>query len=273
MIFGDVYSNVISSFGSLWKFKERGATLEVITPFATTNNKFVSIFITKRDANYIVSDGGWIATNEYETDGGESDCLEKILFHYLGSFNIQQTAVNNLPFYYNSTTKEEMVSSLVMDMATFVSAVTSASNITFVEKKEADSRSVFRSSANNYLGGMIAPKNLKFNECLDEGKIVKIDALIKHGSNLTLVNYITGSSPYYLNGSIGKVNMIFEMAEKSSFKDYIRHKYAIVNDVSEGYKTEKVGLLIKHFSEQTGAGILNWTARSTPDFKRKLQLT
>ena len=46
----------------------RGDTLEVITPFATTNDKFVSVFISERKNGYVVTDGGWITNGIYDCD-------------------------------------------------------------------------------------------------------------------------------------------------------------------------------------------------------------
>ena len=65
MIFQEIYDDIVSSFGSLWQTKVRGNTLEIITPFASTNHKFVSVFLTKNQDEYIVTDGGWLSGNEY----------------------------------------------------------------------------------------------------------------------------------------------------------------------------------------------------------------
>ena len=43
-----IFEIVRTAFNSLWKMRMRGDTLEIITPFATTNDKFVSIFVSKR---------------------------------------------------------------------------------------------------------------------------------------------------------------------------------------------------------------------------------
>ena len=43
-----IFEIVRTAFNSLWKMRMRGDTLEIITPFATTNDKFVSIFVSIR---------------------------------------------------------------------------------------------------------------------------------------------------------------------------------------------------------------------------------
>lgn len=44
----NIFDTIVQAYQSLWHFKDYGNTLEIITPVATVNNMFVSIFITKR---------------------------------------------------------------------------------------------------------------------------------------------------------------------------------------------------------------------------------
>ena len=54
MKFQEIYSDITNSFGALWQYKERGNTLEIITPFATTNNRFISVFIKQQGNEFII---------------------------------------------------------------------------------------------------------------------------------------------------------------------------------------------------------------------------
>ena len=40
----DVFGTIVKAYQSLWRFKDYGTTLEIITPVATVNNMFVSVF-------------------------------------------------------------------------------------------------------------------------------------------------------------------------------------------------------------------------------------
>ena len=62
----DIIKIIIASFSSLWKVKKYGKTIEIITPFFTTNDCFVSVFLTEREGYYIITDGGWISENYYK---------------------------------------------------------------------------------------------------------------------------------------------------------------------------------------------------------------
>ena len=50
----EVYINIQKSFGGLWQSKERGNSLEIITPYATTNNRFVSVFLSNQNDQSLV---------------------------------------------------------------------------------------------------------------------------------------------------------------------------------------------------------------------------
>ena len=77
--FKEIFTDVRDSFSTLWQFKERGTALEVITPYATTSAKFVSVFISKQGEEFIVSDGGWIEEQVYGCILDlDNDCFQKI---------------------------------------------------------------------------------------------------------------------------------------------------------------------------------------------------
>ena len=38
----DIFTDIKNAFGGLWQTKQRGNSLEIITPYATTNNRYPS---------------------------------------------------------------------------------------------------------------------------------------------------------------------------------------------------------------------------------------
>jgi hypothetical protein len=87
MVFEEIYNDIKNAFGQLWTFKERGKSLEIITPYTTTTQKFISVFLSYKDDEYIVSDGGWIDNGFYEnTFNLEDDIYRKIAHHYYNAF-------------------------------------------------------------------------------------------------------------------------------------------------------------------------------------------
>ena len=87
-----LYEDIVATFGNLWSFKKREKSIEIITPFATTNHRFISVFLTIQGNEYIVSDGGWINQGVYENNFNlDEDCYKKIILYYEDVFKIKET--------------------------------------------------------------------------------------------------------------------------------------------------------------------------------------
>jgi hypothetical protein len=264
IIFKDIFSDIQSSFSSLWKFKERGNTLEIITPYATTSSKFISIFLSERNGEYIISDGGWIDEGIYDnTFDIEDGCYIKIVEHYINSFDIQQTkGLGEKTYFYKKTSIKFSVPSLVMDLSVFISNLISLTEIEFSEKEEKESITRFGKNANDYLKTFIENDKLDLGGCLGDNKTIKLSAIIKPtASKLILINYITGSNLSHFTNSISKANFIFELAEETKYKEHISRKISIVDNYSNGYQPDKLFGYLKHLSDNTKAEEVNWSEK------------
>jgi hypothetical protein len=264
MIFQEIYTDIVDSFGSLWGSKVRGNTLEIITPFASTNHKFISVFLTKSNDEYIITDGGWLESNEYEVIfSKDEDAIQKILFHYSNAFNISVTKGNGLTYYYKKTNNQLLVSSLVFDVAHFISSLVSISNIQFTDSKEEASIKRFQSEANNYISAFVREGNVKFSHFIDNEKTIKVNALytLAGGSKLILINYITGTNLNNFNASIYKTDFVFGMSNKSTLSKYIKLKIALVNNNAEGYHPQKSMHYINYLVDSTNATKVDWSQR------------
>ena len=266
MLLDDIHKEIINSFGSLWKFKERGDSLEIITPYATTNDKFISVFLTKQGKDYIVSDGGWIHTEVYENvSENEAVCFQKIHYHYLDSYDIQTTAdKSKVKFYYKKTNSPIAIPSLVFDLANFVSAIVSASFVSFEDAKEKEERENFRRKANSYLLSVVGKQIMKLNKPLDESHKtnVKFNAIITGSKNrVTLVNYVTGSLPNYFINSICKASVNFEIADKSKYKPHISNRIALLNNKADGYLPERLNDYLELLENVAKTPPILWTER------------
>jgi hypothetical protein len=262
ILFNDIFQNIQSSFGSLWKFKERGNSLEIITPYATTSAKFVSVFLSEKDGEYIISDGGWINDRIYDNNFDvEDSCFLKIVDHYTNSFDVKQTSgLGNKTYYYKKTGNKNFVPSLVMDLSVFISNIISLAEIEYTDKEEKESITRFGKNANNYLKTFVESSKLDLSGYLDEDKTIKLSAIIKPtSSKLILINYITGSNLSHFTSSISKTNFLFELAERSKFKPYIRRKISVVDNFSIGYQTERIQGYLKHLSENTKSNEVCWS--------------
>ncbi len=258
-----IFKNIKEEFCSLWTFKERGETLEIITPYATTSNKFVSVFLTVKNKEFIVSDGGWLSDNTYETTlDFEDDDFGKVFAYYKNFYDIKTVRANELDYYFKKTEKKELIPNLVFDIANFVSAISSSSQIQFIDIREKEEKARFQKQASDYLKALV-PKTEKpkiyFRRSIDENlRTIKFSAVITNNSKLTLINYVTGSTPDYFISSIGKANITFEVINKSSFKNHIQHKVALINDTATGYDKNKLFDFLEQLNNTTRKHNILW---------------
>lgn len=258
-MFQEEYENIIKSFGALWKTKKRGDSIEIITPFATTSHSFVSVFLKKQNNEYVVSDGGWIASGLYgyiiDTD---IDCFEKVCDHYIDTYDIKKViSTSGITFYYKKTDSISALASIVFDVSTFISTIVSLAGVQFVDDK--DTREVFRRAANEFLSSIIPREKLDFRGYLDAARQIRINAIIQpQQSRLVLVNYLTGSNAYYFINSIAKVNMMFEMSANSIFSDVIAQRIALVDTNAQGYVGDRIQYHLGYMLNNTNAHYIGW---------------
>ena len=264
MIFGDIYADVVNSFGSLWNYKERGDSLEIVTPFATTSHKFVSVFIARRGEDFIVSDGGWIAGSEYgNTFDRDISCYDKAFLHYIENFQVKETyGTNKLPFFYKKTNKGINVPSLILDMSNFISTLVSLSDVEYeVERKPYD---LFSRTANEYLSNVFVGK-FEHGVFFDlTTRHVKPSAIItKENGRKLLLNYVTGSTFSNFQSSIAKTSFIFELAEKSVslLCDQIENKITLIDDTSSGYDANKAAYMLDILTDKPRTKRVDWSRK------------
>lgn len=257
----DLLNDVRNSFGGLWHSKERGNSIEIITPYVTTNNKFVSIFVTIQDDCYFITDGGWISSGYYDTFLNTNDnYFLKLFDYYQNSFNVLQVLSQGNTFYYLKAHTLIDVPSKILALSTFIQSVISASEIVFEDIKEAESRKRFFSQANTYMKSIFPKDLLKIGGYLyEERKDLKFNVIYnKTPNSITLINYITGSNPNNFSNSICKTNTLFEMASKSNLSNYISNKLAIIDTLAEGFEPNKVGGFLMHLENNSDSKIINW---------------
>lgn len=260
----EIFTEIKNAFGGLWQTKQRGSSLEIITPYATTNNKFVSVFLSKQGDDYIVSDGGWLNSGVYEVAVGEETYFLKILYHFQNSFEIKQIAnAEGITYYYLKTANAIDIPSKLFDLTLFIQNIVSVSEIAFDDKQEKETKERFVSVANEYLKSFTDKSKLHLNSFLiPEKKDIKFNAIYNNTpSTLSLVNYVTGSSNFYFSNSISKANMLFQMAEDSSAKTFIKSKVSIIDTSADGYVPEKLASYLYHLEHHTGSLLVNWSEK------------
>jgi len=259
----EIFKTVKEEFCSLWAYKERGETLEIITPLSTTNSKLVSVFLTKRGDNYIITDGGWIENGEYGLKPDlEDELYLRIYNHYSQYYNIETLVHRGSKYYYKSINDVSLISSIVYDLAHFMISIVSTSQIQFYDEKEKSERKLFNMEANSFLTSFLHKDKVLFNkELSQEYKNVRFNAIITDGAKLKLIRYVTGSATSYFSNSLTKATVDFEIANNSVFKDVITERVALINDTAAGFVENNLFLYIKALEDHTHREVVRWSNR------------
>ena len=261
-----IFQNVNNCFDQLWSWKFRGdETIEISTPYSTTSSKFVSLFVTERKGKFIISDGGLLNSEAYESEiDYENQCLLKILYHYEGYYKVKRTQdKSGIKHYYKTTSKENLIPNLVYEMAQFVSMCASAATVKFEDPKETEERKTFRKKATSYLHTNFKKYDPQFSASLDKDdyRSVRFSAMIERRNRLNLINFVTGSTAANFRNSIAKANMNFEIAAASKYDDYIDNKIVLLNNKAEGYEMNKINRQLQILQERSGQEAIKWTER------------
>lgn len=264
----EVFQDIVSSFNSLWSMKIHGTTLELITPFSSTTNSFVSVFITRQNDTYIVTDGGWIQNQAYEvTIDLSNDPFNRLFQYYCTQYRILHIEQRGTVYYYKKTKDKRLIPNLVYDVSNFIAAIISGSAIQFTDLQEKQATERFSREANAYLSSFIPSNKIKHNSSFTDSndyKSIKFNSvIISSPERLSLVSYVTGSSINYFISSLTKACTNFDIVNDSSYKSYIDKKIVVINDQAQGYAKNKMYKYLEQIQTKTGRPNINWSERES----------
>ncbi|EAQ49593.1 hypothetical protein [Leeuwenhoekiella blandensis] len=259
----DIFTTIKEDFCSLTTYKVRGESLEIITPFSTLNNKFVSVFIKEIKGKFVISDGGWTDLNYYDVNISEEseDIIQRIFTYYQQSFEISITSDQAGTLYYFKTCSNPRdIPTYVYDIANFIVGAVNSLGIKYKDDKEEKEKETFRKDANTFLK-VHYDENVKLQKSLDDFKNIRFNALITKNSDIFLISYVTGSSSYYFTNDLRKTIVNFEISEKSKYRDFIREKVSIINDNADGYRPDKLGSMLELLNEKVTKEPIKWSEK------------
>lgn len=140
-----IFEMLRNDFSDLWAVKSRQNTVEFITPYTAMSGEAISVFVTQRDAGFVVSDGGRLF------DIAEEQAIDPKAngrVHYADiakKFGIKETVSSERRrFCYKIATDIKMLSASVCDVAYFLEAVSNAIYLeTLFEKAESNAARYF----------------------------------------------------------------------------------------------------------------------------------
>lgn len=255
-----IYEQLKSDYNQLWSTKIRGRSLEIITPYSSTSSKFISVFLLSQGDEYVVSDGGYVHRQQYgEAVDVESQCYMHLHAHYEEHYKVRSLIDKmDTVIYYKKTNNIELVTSIIHDLISFVSGVVSASQVAFSDDKESVTRRIFSKKANDFIRDTFLGRELSFNKMLGPLKKMRFSAIVQNRNDISLVNYVTGSNPQYFQNSLGRANITFEIASRSTIKSLIKHQVALIDDECPGYVPGVFAEHIKVIESNSGSPIVKW---------------
>ncbi|WP_305031995.1 hypothetical protein [Hymenobacter convexus] len=238
--FEEFYHEVARDYGSMWDFKFRGRSLEIITPHSTISDKFVSVFLTERGQEIIVSDGGYLYLGEYieNEDVQQNKCYNQTVTHLEDYYKVQRVLDRHEKvIFYLKTQRRDLVSSLVHDMASFITGVVNAQQITLESDREVETRQRFAKKAGSFLIDVFPARMVKFHQPLRVGDRINFSAGIWRESKVNLIQFVTGSTPYHFANSMAKATMNFLAVGGSALAPSVNHKVSFIDTSASGYRT------------------------------------
>ena len=223
-----VFEIITSAYQSLWNFKDYGKTLEIITPVATINDMFVSVFITKRDNDYIATDGGWLDSGMYECEiDWKANTFKKIGLFYLENFNINKVQTGGRTFYFKRVNSIDLLPNIVFDLSNFINAIVSSSNIKFTTDRE---ENIFRKNVRGFMIREFGLERFEFDKPLSDKTPIKFNAIERNNKGVKLINFVSGSNSSYYANSLCRSNTNFQMILPLHEKYMIKRTITLLDD-------------------------------------------
>lgn len=242
----EILKYVITAFNSLWNCEVVDHnTIRIHTPYASINNKYITLYVKQDNGNFIVSDGGYLYENFLSGDLGTPNIkiFETIVESYVKEFEIELKEALPTKFYYKKTDKLDYLPNCVFEMADFAKNFLSAIYIGSDRKiqDEADfEEKKFYKIAKDYISETFTEESqykLKYNEKIGfDGRKKMVSLVVAKMSTLNCVQFLSGGKPYNYMSRINNAKSDFEL-----LSDYtpIKSKFALYDDRIEVYEANR----------------------------------
>ena len=255
----EIINEIITAFSALWHIRKVGNSYEIITPVPTSNDMFVSVFLTRKENVYVVTDAGWIDSGVYDIDEIGDSVYKKIIAYYMENYGIKTVKARNLNYYYKKTTKSYLVPNLVFDVSAFISGLVSTSCAEIAQTTD-KSYNVFRKKAHTYLRTFIPNENfLSKNEYFPT---LTFGAAIQNQNKISLLNFATGSNDNYYINSLCKSQTSFEIVQRSGANERFGNRILLMDDLKRSLMSEKVGVIVNLIRDKQICDLDTWSNRN-----------
>lgn len=259
----EIYELVRAAYQSLWKIKNHGETIELITPMVTTNDMFISVFVTRRGDDYIVTDGGWLMAGLYECEFDQQGRIYSRVFdYYYKNFGILETSYKQRTFYYKKIQRLELLPNLVFDMSNFISSVVSSACIQYNADKV---EKTFKKKARLFLERTFKTGSFEYDKAVNDELGIRFNAISHFDGQLQLFNFVSGSSSNYYANALCRSMTNFEMIKPLRNQLHINKTITLIDDSQPSVmQSPQVIMYMRHMYELEKADnrVVPWTSVS-----------
>lgn len=252
-----IFEEIRNAFGALWKCRLRGASVEIITPFPTATDMYVSVFLTRRDDCWIATDGGWICSGVYQCELPEDDKIfSRILEFYEEENGISKTHNNSgVIFYFKGTRRRELIPNIIFDVATFISAIISNACIQLKEETE---RIAFRTSVKNWISKNTDNTGIKYNSFISASLRVKFGAVVdRHPNALSVINFVSATQYPNFRSGMAASNWAFDLLAQTPADRKVAKKIVLLDDTNIPFSRSYVDAAVSVCQEK-GRRVMSW---------------
>lgn len=257
----DILQSIRADFGELWRCNIRGNSVEITTPYLLPDSSLLTVFITQRGEKTIVSDGGNLSDLLADYCALPEDDIFESVKAACARFGIKMVIAHGINQYFKSTSDPSLVSSLVFDLASFVSQA-SSELVVNVDDYSTTTSERFPDKADAYLR-QIAPEGVTVlpRKEITEVQGVRFSAVLTKSSTLWVVSYISGSTLNRFRLSISDTYMNFNHVWDSRLAPMVAKTIPLINNDAPGYQPGKLGWQIDNLRQVSKGALVTWDER------------
>lgn len=121
----------------------------------------------------------------------------------------------------------ELLPNIVFDLANFVNAVVSSSNIQFVSDRI---DTAFKKEVRGYLRREFGDNRFEYDKPITDAINIRFNAIERNRVGINLINFVSGSNSSYYANSLCRSNMNFQMVLPLRDKYAIRKTITLLDD-------------------------------------------
>ena len=145
-------------------------------------------------------------------------------------------------------------------MASFVTGIVNAQQITLENDAEAITRMHFAREAGSFIADAFPGRKVKFAQPLRPNDRIRFSAGIWRARKVSLIQFVTGSDTYHFGGSMAKATVNFLSVNGSSLEPSVISRISLIDTTASGYRNGGHRSYAKLLNE--ASEILEWQDRS-----------